>query len=1047
MYMAEYEIKLGIGLNDTDFNAIKNKINSLKDETIKLKLDDSAVDTQIAGIKREIESLGKTKGLKFDTSTLENSLTSVKGDITEIKNLLNSLGNGANVKGLVSSINNIGTALDKVSGKFDELKVDLSALSKKDFGINLDIKLGGGNTPTRSADYGAYVRQEVLPELTRQEQAITKALAEYYKTNELQGTLKLYQSSGRNNTFQDVWGMLDSLQTPIKKGENISDKLTQFKVFFKEINSMAKMQGIDLSSVWSQFDKLPDELIKSANDIRDGTTQVKNNFEELQKVFSSGIDGEKLSTQLDSIVTDLNEIKTAIQGLSSGVTLDGLLQSFDRLSNSIKELMTNARNIQDVLLNIGSSAGASNNLNNAIQTLKSSEKVLDDFKASLKNLGMGDVEIDAVAERIKNLGVQINTLNQQKTLIPGKKRDKEILSVDISGLDKMGNAIKLTEQYDIATGKLIKSIDRVSTVQQKAGASANTFAKQQKIAVSNLTNQINQISRAANDQNANRPIKDTSHIDALKAKYNEIISAIQKMKNASSDTFTDEQNNVKKLISEYKSLVSEFRNAENVSIKMKGTDFKSGLDIARNDLAKFKADAKDFPKITNTIKELDTAINNVGDSASLNKFNDQLRIARSELAKVKSEISSANRNEKVGIKVSGLESQISDLQRISPEIDKFETKIAGADVSIQSLLADLRQVKTDGDFSVVNTKFKAFTDAAKASGIAIAETAAKAKSIGEIKIKLASGGFANQVDNIEARAKKLSNTYNEVEIGIKEVKQALADMGTAAANGDTENLIAANKRYEMALKSVRNQININARAEQQGINETALSTRKENALLRLKTMIGENSQAAKRFAVDIQNIQNEINECGSLSGFSNIDKKITNLGLKVKEANVQTKTFGQEMKEQFNRYKSYFSVVTVFMYASRAMRSMFEQVKSIDTAMTELKKVTDESGEAYDKFLKNAASRAKEIGTTIDGLVTSTADFARLGYSFDQAQGLAEVANIYTVVGDEIEGVEEATQSLVSTMAAFKDEMGNMSDSEFALSIVDKFNEVDILAS
>ena len=74
--------------------------------------------------------------------------------------------------------------------------------------------------------------------------------------------------------------------------------------------------------------------------------------------------------------------------------------------------------------------------------------------------------------------------------------------------------------------------------------------------------------------------------------------------------------------------------------------------------------------------------------------------------------------------------------------------------------------------------------------------------------------------------------------------------------------------------------------------------------------------------------------------------------------------------------------------------------------------------------------------------MASTADFARLGYGFEDAQGLAEVANIYAVVGDEIEGVEGATESLISTMAAFKDEMNGLSDSDFALSIVDKLNEV-----
>ena len=130
------------------------------------------------------------------------------------------------------------------------------------------------------------------------------------------------------------------------------------------------------------------------------------------------------------------------------------------------------------------------------------------------------------------------------------------------------------------------------------------------------------------------------------------------------------------------------------------------------------------------------------------------------------------------------------------------------------------------------------------------------------------------------------------------------------------------------------------------------------------------------------------------------------------------------------------------MYAEQGLRSMFEQVKLIDSAMTELKKVTNETDAVYNKFLSNAATRSKEIGTTIDGLVSSTADFARLGYGFEDAQGLAEVANIYAVVGDEIEGVEGATESLISTMAAFKDEMNGMSNTDFAMSIIDSFNEL-----
>ena len=114
---------------------------------------------------------------------------------------------------------------------------------------------------------------------------------------------------------------------------------------------------------------------------------------------------------------------------------------------------------------------------------------------------------------------------------------------------------------------------------------------------------------------------------------------------------------------------------------------------------------------------------------------------------------------------------------------------------------------------------------------------------------------------------------------------------------------------------------------------------------------------------------------------------------------------------------------------------MYNEVVKIDTASTELKKVTNETNASYEKFLSNSGKTAKEIGTTIDGLVSSTADFARLGYGFEESQELAKVANIYAVVGDEVEGVDGATRSLVSTMAAFKDEVD-------AMSIIDKFNEV-----
>lgn len=76
------------------------------------------------------------------------------------------------------------------------------------------------------------------------------------------------------------------------------------------------------------------------------------------------------------------------------------------------------------------------------------------------------------------------------------------------------------------------------------------------------------------------------------------------------------------------------------------------------------------------------------------------------------------------------------------------------------------------------------------------------------------------------------------------------------------------------------------------------------------------------------------------------------------------------------------------------------------------------------------------MGATVADTITATADFARLGFDIDEASGLADAALVYKNVGDGIEDISEASQSIISTMKAFGVEASD------AMSIVDKFNEV-----
>ena len=60
------------------------------------------------------------------------------------------------------------------------------------------------------------------------------------------------------------------------------------------------------------------------------------------------------------------------------------------------------------------------------------------------------------------------------------------------------------------------------------------------------------------------------------------------------------------------------------------------------------------------------------------------------------------------------------------------------------------------------------------------------------------------------------------------------------------------------------------------------------------------------------------------------------------------------------------------------LRQGVQYVREIDLALTELKKVTNETEKTYRKFLDTAAKTAAKVGSTIKDVVSSTADWARL---------------------------------------------------------------------
>lgn len=126
----------------------------------------------------------------------------------------------------------------------------------------------------------------------------------------------------------------------------------------------------------------------------------------------------------------------------------------------------------------------------------------------------------------------------------------------------------------------------------------------------------------------------------------------------------------------------------------------------------------------------------------------------------------------------------------------------------------------------------------------------------------------------------------------------------------------------------------------------------------------------------------------------------------------------------------------VFYTVIAQVRKGIGYVKEIDLAMTELKKVTDETAQSYKRFQEVAADSAGKVGATISDYINATADFAKLGYTVNEAAQMADAAIVYKNVADGLDTIEASTESITSTMKAFGIE------SDGTMGIIDRFNEV-----
>lgn len=350
-------------------------------------------------------------------------------------------------------------------------------------------------------------------------------------------------------------------------------------------------------------------------------------------------------------------------------------------------------------------------------------------------------------------------------------------------------------------------------------------------------------------------------------------------------------------------------------------------------------------------------------------------------------------------------------------------------------------------------------------------------SIGGLKEFVGDAGTASATqkaaDNLDKQNKKLLETKqiaSEAEGRLTSVKNAMSALNTALRGASMggrftdENGLNLLKGWSNDVTRLQVQVN---QLENMKLTATAEEfERLRNEILETLTSITKVSRAAKDLPASVTSVSNltkrisdyirlnpkVLREFPQLSGYlqtlnekateltkgdvAKISALFTDITTKARTMGIEGRSALDFLREGFKKFGGWSIITKSLGAALMLVRRMITNVIELDSAMTELKKVTNETDAAYDNFLKGAASTAKQVGATLTDTVSATADFARLGYSVDEAAELAEAALVYKNVGDGMADINEASESLISTMQAFGVEAKD------AMLVIDKFNDV-----
>lgn len=721
-----------------------------------------------------------------------------------------------------------------------------------------------------------------------------------------------------------------------------------------------------------------DLLAQILKGLSEGQKELQNNKLEMYFDFSNSKNQAEFEKVIQKYRKQLSSQEFVVQIKDQGI--DETVKSLDKLVEVVKSLASGKA--------FGTGLGNGKGIGNSIVDEKQLKTVINLFEKMESHLGSMRKVISDVGDG-DEFSPLLTMINRVDSSISELAKKTSSLSLNMN-LD-FGSDDKMTAEVQSRTAKLLHTYENLFNRLKMSGTlDSNMQGYFDNFDINQYDNMNAKIAAYKNFITEMREMskqqfgKDYLYSDIEKSYYSAVSGAQRSLNNI------------------IKSENTSNNSIENLFGKTDLSEVISQLTIIVNKLDEISKSANNFTNVFKNGLDVNTSIQEVID------LTNRVKELETELAKIKNVTPASETNISSGMKDAFPDKDVSASVESATNSIKEENNILEQNTQKVKENTQAKEQNVNANLNKYDKRLDSYNGKVDKYQATIA--------------RFNDGGWTSDtyLKNVQA----VKNAVHEYETLLNELKGKDASLVTS---DDISKLDEYEKKIKDTIATVTNMS-----ASEKGYN--FVSGQKE--LDKIHKLLNENSKMSSEAKAKIKAYYAEIESGNPSMSLDKIHGEILKIYNAEVEAGRAGRTLWDTLKNSgFHQIAAQMAGMFGVYDVVNVIKQTASTVTELNTQITELAKVSEQSSKQIYADFDSYADIAKEVRGTISDTIAATADWSKNGYSIPDSKQLAEISQLYKNVGDGID-IDTANESLISTLKGFQLE------ADQAEHIVDVFNEV-----